>query len=341
MIFGRKKRQADAGSNTDTTETVGGATAGGGVSAVAGEPEVIDSAATTGDADSDQLLPDSDHDDLVLDDELVLGDDVVDGADGPAEDQDRADTADEADLDAATEVEVATTDDSGAEEQGEVAEEIDVDFLDAQDWRTDGPWDDTEVDMEEFTAVLDVPRIDLGSLILTGTEGMDVQLQVAEDTQQIVSAMMLLGEQVEVDGEIHELGSALEVAAFAAPRSGGFWSEIREELIESAEEAGGNAGLVEGPFGVEVRRLLLVDTPDGEQGYQPSRMWVAEGPRWILRGVVYGHAALEGVPGGHAERIVDLFRKIVVRRGDDPMAPGDLLTLQLPENMVEDATEES
>lgn len=340
MIFGRKKRQPDAGSNADTTGAVAAAAGGDEVSAVAGEPEVVDSG-LTGDTDSDQLILDPDHDDLVLDDELVLGDDVVDGADGPAEDQDRADTADEADLDAATEAEVATTDGSGTGEQGAVAEEIDVDFLDAQDWRTDGPWDDTEVDMEEFTTVLDVPRIDLGSLILTGTEGMDVQLQVAEDTQQIVSAMMLLGEQVEVDGEIHELGSALEVAAFAAPRSGGFWSEIREELIESAEEAGGNAGLVEGPFGVEVRRLLLVDTPDGEQGYQPSRMWVAEGPRWILRGVVYGHAALEGVPGGHAERIVDLFRKIVVRRGDDPMAPGDLLTLQLPENMVEDATEES
>ncbi len=195
--------------------------------------------------------------------------------------------------------------------------------------------------MEEFAAAVDVPRIDLGSLILTGTEGMDVQLQVAEDTQQIVSAMMLLGEQVSVDDEVHDLGSALEVAAFAAPRSGGFWPEIREELIEAAEEAGGNAGLVEGPFGVEVRRLLLIDTPDGEQGYQPSRMWVAEGPRWILRGVVYGHAALEGVPGGHAERVEDLFRKIVVRRGDEPMAPGDLLALRLPENMVEEATEES
>ena len=304
MIFGRKKQQAETDSKPDVIEEV----------PEAGTEVTEDEGTETTAADSQVPTEGSDDDELVVENDL----------DGAHQD---ADSDEDADPD--------EDDDEDAEE------EIDVEFLDAQEWRTEGPWDDSEVDMEAFTAAVDVPRIDLGSLILTGTEGMDVQLQVAEDTQQIVSAMMLLGEQLEVDGETHELGSALEVAAFAAPRSGGFWSEIREELIESAEEAGGNAGLVEGPFGVEVRRLLLVDTPDGEQGYQPSRMWVAEGPRWILRGVVYGHAALEGVPGGHAERIVDLFRQIVVRRGDEPMAPGDLLTLQLPENMMEEAAEES
>ncbi len=313
MIFGRKKRQAEtvsseAGVESQPTETAANE------ALVVDESSLSESTAETTDETTDEST-----DETGMVDEVVETDDIPETS---AEDSTGDDTGDD-------------TEDGEVEQTDAAAEdELDVEFLDAQEWREDGPWDDSEIDLEEFLATTDVPRIDLGSLILTGTEGMDVQLQVSEETQQIVSAMMLLGEQVEVDGEIHELGSALEVAAFAAPRSGGFWAEVREELIEGAEQAGGNAGLVEGPFGVEVRRLLLVDTPEGEQGYQPSRMWVAEGPRWILRGIVYGHAALEGVPGGHAERVVDLFRQIVVRRGDEPMAPGDLLALTLPENIV-------
>ena len=50
----------------------------------------------------------------------------------------------------------------------------------------------------------------------------------------------------------------------------------------SLTEIAAAKALAEGPFGVELRRLLPVTTPDGEQGYQPSRMWVVEGPRWAV-----------------------------------------------------------
>ena len=72
---------------------------------------------------------------------------------------------------------------------------------------------------------------------------------------------------------------------------------------------------------------MPVTTPDGEQGYQPSRMWVAEGPRWLLRGIVYGQAALEdGVEPPVAE-LLAAFRQVIVRRGDEAVSPGDLLPL--------------
>ena len=159
-------------------------------------------------------------------------------------------------------------------------------------------------------------------MVLTGFPGAELRLQVAEETQQIVSAMLVTGD------------SALELGTYAAPRSGGLWAELRDEMIESATEAGGSAALVEGPFGVELRRLLPVSTPDGEQGYQPSRMWVVEGPRWLLRGIVYGQAALEdGVESPVAE-LLTAFRHVVVRRGDEPMAPGDLLPLHLPTGLT-------
>jgi hypothetical protein len=128
--------------------------------------------------------------------------------------------------------------------------------------------------------------------------------------------------------------SALELGAYAAPRSGGLWSELRDEMIEAATEAGGSAALIEGPFGVELRRLLPVSTPDGEQGYQPSRMWVVEGPRWLLRGILYGQAALEDGVASPVAELLTAFRHVVVRRGDEPMAPGDLLPLRMPTGLT-------
>jgi hypothetical protein len=234
---------------------------------------------------------------------------------------------DEPDVDTATTEEVVEL---GAESDladidegipGREPGDFDAAELDARQWRTFGPYDISEVDPDEEPEE-DEQRIDLGSMILTGFAGAELRLQVAEETSQIVSAMLI------------SQSSALELGAYAAPRSGGLWSELRDEMIESATEAGGSASLVEGPFGVELRRLLPVTTPEGEEGYQPSRMWVVEGPRWLLRGIVYGPAALEeGVEPPVAE-LVTAFRRVIVRRGDEAMAPGDLLPLSMPENLV-------
>ena len=205
-------------------------------------------------------------------------------------------------------------------------EKFDPAALDARDWRAQGPYDIAEVDLEEDD---DEPRIDLGSLILTGFQGAELRLQVAEETSQIISAMLITE------------GSALELGAYAAPRSGGLWSELRDDMIQSATEAGGSASLVEGPFGVELRRLLPVTTPEGEEGYQPSRMWVAEGPRWLLRGIVYGPAALEEGVDPPVADLLTAFRKVIVRRGDEAMAPGVLLPLTMPGNLVPGEPEEA
>lgn len=216
--------------------------------------------------------------------------------------------------------------DSGIE--AAAAEAVDLYALDEADWRELGPYDITEVDTDALEdPEVDPARIDLGSIVLAAMNEMELRLQVDESSQQIVSAMMMVGE------------SALEVGAFAAPRSGGLWAEVRDELVDTAEEAGGSANLVAGPFGVELRRVLPVQTPDGQPGYQPSRMWVAEGPRWMLRGILYGEAALEDGLDGPVAELLEAFRQIVVRRGEDAMAPGDLLPLSLPEDILQAAPE--
>ena len=242
---------------------------------------------------------------------------------------------DEVPVDESTETETDETSTAqesaeGESAEGESAEAVDVelavDALDSRNWRGAGPWDLTEVDLE-IEPLPGRARIDLGSMIITGFGGAELRLQVAEETQQIVSAMLIKGD------------SALELGAYAAPRSGGLWPELREEIIEAATEAGGSAALVEGPFGVELRRLLPVTTPDGEQGYQPSRMWVVEGPRWLLRGILYGQAALEEHLDPPVADLLTAFREVVVRRGEEAKSPGDLLPLVIPPD-VEPGPEE-
>lgn len=219
-------------------------------------------------------------------------------------------------------VAVSTADQDEVDQTDEEATdptELDVAALDAQDWRGAGPYDISEVDLDE--PLTGQPRIDLGSMIVTGFSGAELRLQVQEETETIVSAMLVHGD------------SALELGAYAAPRSGGLWAELREEMIASTVEAGGSTSLAEGPFGIELRRIVPVRTPEGEEGYQPSRMWVVEGPRWLLRGIVYGQAALADGVEPPAAQFVSAYRQVVVRRGDEAMAPGDLLPLQLPADL--------
>jgi hypothetical protein len=218
-------------------------------------------------------------------------------------------------------------------------EDGDLAALEEVDWRSSGPFDISEVESLESTE--EGPKIDLGSLILTAVPGSELRLQVAEETGEIVSAMLVIETIVEPPASANQkpqaFSSALELGAYAAPRSGGLWAELRDEISRSATEAGGTASLGAGPFGVELRRLIPVTTPDGEEGYQPSRMWVAEGPRWLLRGIVYGQAAIEDdADSPVVADVLSAFRQVIVRRGDDAMAPGDLLSLTMPTNVSQE-----
>jgi Protein of unknown function (DUF3710) len=247
---------------------------------------------------------------------------------------------DAAGIDEASEPQDAADDEPTATEETDLA--TDLETLDDVDWRISGPYDVTEVDSIESTE--ESSKVDLGSLILTAVPGSELRLQVAEETGEIVSAMLVIETIVEPPASANQktqaYSSALELGAYAAPRSGGLWAELRDEISRSATEAGGTASLGEGPFGVELRRLIPVTTPDGEEGYQPSRMWVAEGPRWLLRGIVYGQAAIEDdADSPVVADVLAAFRQVIVRRGDEAMAPGDLLPLTMPGNVSQEADE--
>jgi hypothetical protein len=181
------------------------------------------------------------------------------------------------------------------------------------DARDDGPFDIEEVELGGD----EVQRIDLGTLILTPWQGLNLQLQVQEATKQVRSVTGIWRK------------SGIELSLYAAPASGGLAAEQQEELIEQAEQAGGSAEVGDGPFGPELRRILPQTGPKGEQLFHVSRVWFAEGPRWLLRGTLMGEAAL---PDGDAKArpFVEFFRNLIVRRGERPMVPGELLTMDLP-----------
>lgn len=172
-----------------------------------------------------------------------------------------------------------------------------------------GPHDIAEVQAE------DGAYADLGSLLISPPEGMDLQLQVDEASGQVL-AVLLANEE-----------GAVELRAFAAARNADLWSDARREIAADAARRGGTATEQEGPFGPELVVMVPVTTPDGEAAVQPSRVIGHNGPRWFLRATVLGRPAVEPEAAGPWE---DAIRRVVVRRGSEAMPPGEALPLQLP-----------
>lgn len=162
----------------------------------------------------------------------------------------------------------------------------------------------------------DSEHLNLGSIWLKGVSGMEVRLEVNEQEQQITGVTSVLGD------------SAVQLQAFAAPRTEGVWVEIRNEIAKTITEAGGTAEVVSGPFGEELQTRMPQAGPDGRTVFMPARFIGVDGPRWFLRAVVSGRAAIEPEA---AEPIHEVIRTAVIDRGSEAMPPRELLPLQLPE----------
>jgi Protein of unknown function (DUF3710) len=204
----------------------------------------------------------------------------------------------------AAEQEVSELDDAAADEDLEDEEE-----LPGLSPRPDGPWDVAERPDAEGL-------VDLGAIRLRGRDGMELRLEIEESSGMVTAATV----QVE--------GSAVQLQAFAAPRSEGIWEEIRSEIAAGITRQGGTVDEVPGSFGRELIARIPVRTPDGRAGHQPARFVGVDGPRWFLRAVFHGPAVYDAQAGAAMESVV---RDVVVVRGEEAMAPRDLLPLRLPD----------
>lgn len=173
-----------------------------------------------------------------------------------------------------------------------------------------GPWDIDEIEDRDG-------YVDLGALLIAPAEGLQLRLEVEEATQRVVAVTLDLA------------GSSLQLQAFAAPRSEGLWEEIREQIGQSVASQGGETEEISGPFGTELVAKLPAEASDGSRGFRAARFMGVDGPRWFLRGVLGGEAALDREAAAGLE---ELFRRVVVVRGDNPMPPRELLQLRLPKD---------
>jgi len=181
----------------------------------------------------------------------------------------------------------------------------------SSDPRARGPWDSSEITLEEG----DETRVDLGSLLVPVNHELDVQLQVDEASGEVI-AVVLAGET-----------GAAELRAFAAPRNGDIWEGVRASMAAEVAQLGGTASESEGPYGTELQVSVVVELEDGTRAEQPSRVVGIAGPRWLLRVTMFGRPALQPLEDGDVETAV---RDVVVVRGGTPVPPGDALPLTMP-----------
>ena len=193
----------------------------------------------------------------------------------------------------------------------------DTSGTDSTEWEKSAPAD-REIDgpLDESEANPVRPYVDLGGVKILPREGLHLRLEVEEETQRVVAV------------GLDYAGYTLQVQPFAAPRSSGLWHEIREQIADQVNRQGGRTTLREGVFGPElVAEIPVATTPGAPAETRLARFVGVDGPRWFLRGVIAGDAAVKPEAAALVE---DLFRSIVVVRGTTPMPPRDLIPLRMP-----------
>jgi hypothetical protein len=172
-----------------------------------------------------------------------------------------------------------------------------------------GPYDITE-------APSGIPQLDLGSLLVPAVDGVEVRVQ-ADNEGRIQQVVLVVGE------------SGLQLGVFAAPRTEGIWDEVRAEIRKQLFEDGVAAEEVDGVYGPELR--ARVRTPEG---LTDIRFVGIDGPRWLVRAVYQGPAAVDP---SVAPALVECLQNLVVKRGIEAMPVREPLPLTLPQEMAEQA----
>lgn len=169
-----------------------------------------------------------------------------------------------------------------------------------------GPLDESEANRVR-------PYIDLGGVKILPREGLNLRLEIEEETKRIVAVGLDYAD------------STLQVQPFAAPRSQGLWHETRAQIREQVRQQGGRVEEREGGLGPE----LLAELPGAGGEKRLARFVGVDGPRWFLRGVIGGAATSDPASAALVE---DLFRSIVVVRGSTPMPPREFIALSMPQS---------
>jgi Protein of unknown function (DUF3710) len=173
-------------------------------------------------------------------------------------------------------------------------------------------------DSEDISAVR--PYLDFGSLRIEPRNDVAISVEVEEGTSKVVAVTL------------DHADSKLQLMVFAAPKTEGIWSDIRAAIIQNVEAQGGSIEEGFGPVGIELRaQLPLVDDQGRAAGFRLARFIGFDGPRWCLRGTISGAALTDSYS---ADAVHELFRSVIVHRGDSPLPPSEALPLTVPAGSV-------
>jgi hypothetical protein len=171
-----------------------------------------------------------------------------------------------------------------------------------------GPFNESDVNAPTELA-------DFGSIAFVPNPRVNVRAEIEEGT----------GRMVALSFDFQD--SSLQVQAFASPKGEQLWDEVLNDIVANLESQGVKLERHAGPFGNELHAQM----PIGASDLKPVRMFGFSGDRWLLRGVISGPAVAEL---GSKTELESVFRGIVVRRGEVPLPPRELLPLSLPEGAI-------
>jgi hypothetical protein len=200
----------------------------------------------------------------------------------------------------------------GARQQGSRRERDEFGSDDDAPAATSGPYDHAD-------APAGVERLDLGSLRIPAVAGVEVRVQASPEGE--IQQVVLVHEE-----------SALQLGVFAAPRSEGIWDDVRADIRKQLFDDGVAAEEVDGEHGPELR--ARVRTPEG---IADIRFVGVDGPRWMVRAVFQGPAAVDPDQAGP---LAECLRGLVVERGGEAMPVREPLPLRLPREIADQAQQQ-
>ncbi len=168
-------------------------------------------------------------------------------------------------------------------------------------------------DSKDLNAPLEVANF--GSISFTPNSLVSVRAEVEQES----------GKMIAIAFDYKQ--SSLQVQAFSSPKGASIWNEVVEDISNSLMSQGVRVESQVGAFGLE----LIAELPDQSLKSSTVRMFGYGGDRWLLRGTIVGAAVSEIDERAFLE---DIFRGIVVNRGETPMPPRELLPLELPAGAI-------
>lgn len=172
----------------------------------------------------------------------------------------------------------------------------------------EGPHDRSSIgDVREYYTDLGYGHIDLGALVIGVPKGRDLNVALDPNGQP----------------EFHVVTKVSRVIprVFAAPKSAGQWRTMVTDMREQLEQQGADVSVVDGPWG----RELVAEMPGAV-----FRAVGVDGHRWTAEVRIMATPELADQA---AEEGREVFRHLMVNRGDGPMPVKEQLALTIPEEI--------